>query len=94
MTGLSDVWVVRVATTEKNFPQKREAIAWLRTLAADTRIRPMVRRDAAGAYTFYGPGRGEVVMKAEVARVSLPSIRRRPHPADRSLPLFETESEG
>jgi hypothetical protein len=71
------VWVVRVGTTEMNVPRKRDAVVWLRQRSHDTRQRPTMVRECRGAYTFYGPGRDEHVMRASVTRVHLPTIRTR-----------------
>lgn len=81
------VWVVSVGTTEMNFPRKRDAVVWLRQRSSDVRTRPAVIKECKGAYTFYGPGRDERVLRASVSRVSLPSIstRRRAQTGDPTL---------
>ena len=77
MTLMPSVWCVSVADREKNFPRKRDAIGWLRALCADTRIRPVVQRHCAGAYTFWGPGRESIVLRASVDQLGFPTFRRR-----------------
>jgi hypothetical protein len=71
------VWCVHVADREKNFPRKRDAVSWLRALCLDTRIRPVIQRHCRGCYTFYGPGRDEIVMRANIDNLGFPSFRRR-----------------
>jgi hypothetical protein len=75
--AMPSIWCVSVADREKNFARKRDAIAWLRALCLDERIRPVVQRHCAGAYTFWGPGRESIVLKANVDNLGFPSYRRR-----------------
>lgn len=74
---MQSVWCVGVQDSEKNFPKKRDAVAWLRKRTADTRIRPIVRRRCRGAYTFYGPGDGDVVLTASIDNLGFYSVRNR-----------------
>lgn len=73
----SACWCVRFGDTEKNFPTKARAIAFLRERTKDTRIKPIIERHGRGAYTYYGPGRDAHVVKAEINRVSFASVRAR-----------------
>ena len=50
------VWVVSVGDTERNFPRRRDALAWLIRLTHDTRPTPRVHRETAYRYRYYGPG--------------------------------------
>lgn len=70
-------WTVMYGDTERNFPTKARAIAWLRAQNNDTRIHPVVQRHDKGAYTYYGPGEGGHVTKAQVFKVSFASVRAR-----------------
>lgn len=74
---MQSVWCVTFATTEKNFSRKRDAVAWLRARAADVRIRPVMVRHCAGCYTYYGPGREEIVLRASIDHLGFASVRPR-----------------
>jgi len=74
---MSSVWCVTFATTEKNFARKRDALEYLRRRSLDERIRPVVVRRCAGAYTYYGPGREEIVLRANIDHLGFTSIRPR-----------------
>ena len=50
------VWVVSVGDTERNFPRRRDALAWLVRLTHDTRPVPRVHRETTFRYRYYGPG--------------------------------------
>jgi hypothetical protein len=50
------VWVVSVGDTERNFPRRRDAVAWLVRLTHDTRPTPRVHRETSWRYRYYGPG--------------------------------------
>lgn len=73
---MPSTWCVSLpADVEKNFPRKRDALAWLRKRTNDERIRPIVVRHCRGAYTFYGPGKDERVLRANIDRLSFSSLR-------------------
>jgi hypothetical protein len=74
---MDSIWCVTVCDREKNFTRKRFAVAWLRALTSDSRIRPVIVRRCKGAYTFYGPGRDERVLKANIDNLGFASVRVR-----------------
>jgi len=74
---MESVWLVTVATREKNFHRKGDAVSWLRTLTNDVRMRPTVVKRCRGAYTFYGPGRETIVMRANIDNLGFFSLRSR-----------------
>ena len=80
----SSCWVVRFGDTEKNFPSKASAIAFLRARTKDTRITPVTVRRGPGAYVYYGPGRATHVLKADIDKVSFASLKARAR-----KPLFD-----
>ncbi len=71
------VWCVTFATTLKNFQTKRDAVTYLRLRTNDTPMRPTVIRQGKGAYTFYGPGRGQLVLRANIDHLCFASLARR-----------------
>ena len=75
---MTTVWVVTLpADVERNFTRKSAAVRWLRRLTSDERIRPVVVRRCAGAYTFYGPGKDQRVLCAPIDRCSFSSLKLR-----------------
>ena len=74
---MQSVWCVTVADREKNFPRKDAAVSWLRAMTNDERIRPVVVRRCRGAYTFYGPGRDQLVLRANIDNLGFFSLRVR-----------------
>jgi hypothetical protein len=74
---MHSVWCVRFGDTEKNFARKVDAVSFLRQRTNDQRIRPVVVRHCRGAYTFYGPGRDALVLKASIDQLGFASVRRR-----------------
>lgn len=72
---MKHVWCVTLPGTERNLPTKRDAIRWLRARTSDERIRPVVVRHCRGSYTFYGPGRGEYVLRANIDHLGFASVR-------------------
>jgi len=70
------VWVVTVGDTERNFPRKRDAVAWLVRLTHDDRPVPAVHREHPWLYAYYG-GRGDLlfVTRAWIHRLGFPSRR-------------------
>lgn len=73
----STCWCVRFADREKNFRRKAHAIAFCRRQTGDTRIKSVIRKRGRGAYTYYGPGKDEVVFKADIDRLSFAAVRAR-----------------
>jgi hypothetical protein len=71
------VWCVTMPDTERNFQRKRDAVAYLRQLTSDERIRPVIVRRCKGAYTFYGPGREVTVLRANIDNIGFASLRQR-----------------
>lgn len=69
------VWRVAVGDREKNFLRKVEAIRWLCRLTHDSRVRPVVVRHHRGAYTFYGPGRDDRVVRADIDRLGFAHVK-------------------
>lgn len=70
------VWVVSVGDTERNFPRKRDAVAWLVRLTHDTRPTPPVHRETMCRYRYYGPGDDlRFVANAVIDKVSFPPRR-------------------
>lgn len=74
---MTTVWCVTLPDTEKNFPRKVDAVAFLRRCTNDERIRPVVVRHCRGSYTFYGPGRDAVVLRAHIDHLGFASLGRR-----------------
>lgn len=74
---MTTVWCVTLPDTEKNFRRKVDAVTWLRQRLSDERIRPVVVRHCRGAYTFYGPGRDERVLRAAIDHLGFASLGRR-----------------
>ena len=69
------IWCVSVADTDRNYRRKRDAIVALRAQCQDVRIRPTIVRHCRGCYTFYGPGRDEIVLRARINKLQFPSFR-------------------
>ena len=74
---MESIWCVTVADREKNFRRKGDAVTWLRAQTNDQRIRPIVKRHCRGAYTFYGPGRDDLVLRANIDNLGFFSLRVR-----------------
>lgn len=69
------VWLVSVGDQERNFPRKRDAVAWLRRLTHDERPRPsLVKQDRFRTW-YYGPGNLAFVTRAAIDLLGFPSNR-------------------
>lgn len=68
-------WLVSFCTTEKNFPKRAAAVAWLRARTHDTRPMIALFRRARGAYRYFGPGEDRGVLVADIDRLDFPPLR-------------------
>lgn len=68
-------WLVTCRTTEKNFPKRAAALAWLRRLTKDTRPTTGLFRRSRFAYRYFGPTEEWGALEADVDKLDFPPLR-------------------
>jgi hypothetical protein len=69
-------WLVTVGDQERTFRRRRDAIAWLKRLTHDVRPRPVVVKENASCYRYYGPGEDlRIVTCARIHKLGFPPLR-------------------